>query len=117
MPEALIETAIGLFFVFILISLASSQIVEWIASYRRWRAKDLEKTIRTMLYDPAIQKNVDKEALLLANKLYEHPLIASLAPPGSKPSYIPASKFALALFDVIVTAGTDVSTIGRARVG
>jgi hypothetical protein len=117
MPEALIETAIGLFFVFILMSLLSSQLVEWIASYRRWRAKDLEKTIRAMLYDPAIQKNLDKEALVLADKLYEHPLIASLSRPGSKPSYIPAGKFALALFDVLITAGTDVSTIGRARVG
>jgi hypothetical protein len=117
MPEALIETAIGLFFVFLLMSMVSSQIVEWIASYRRWRANDLEKTIRAMLYDPAIRKNLDKEALVLADKLYEHPLIASLAPPGSKPSYIPAGKFALVLFDVIVTAGTEVSTIGRARVG
>jgi hypothetical protein len=117
MPEALIETVIGLFFVFILMSLVSSQLVEWISSYRRWRANDLEKTIRAMLYDPAIQKNLDKEALVLADKLYEHPLIASLARPGSKPSYIPAGKFALALFDVIGTAGTDVSTIGRARVG
>jgi hypothetical protein len=117
MPEALIETMIGLFFVFILMSLVSSQLVEWIASYRRWRAKDLEKTIRAMLHDPAIQKNLDKEALVLADKLYEHPLIASLARPGSKPSYIPAGKFALALFDVLTTAGTDFSTIGRTRVG
>jgi hypothetical protein len=70
-----------------------------------------------MLYDPAIQKSLDKEALVLADKLYEHPLVASLAKPGGKPSYIPAGKFALALFDVIVTAGTEVSTIGRARVG
>ncbi len=117
MPEALIETAIGLLFVFILMSLVSSQLVEWIASYRRWRAKDLEKAIRAMLHDPEIQKNLDKEAVVLTDKLYEHPLIASLARPGSKPSYIPAGKFALALFDVIVTAGTEVSTIGRARVG
>jgi len=108
MPEALIETVIGLFFVFILMSLVSSQLVEWI---------DLEKTIRGMLYDPAIQKNLDKEALVLADKLYEHPLITSLARPGSKPSYIPAGKFALALFDVILTAGTQASTIGWARVG
>jgi hypothetical protein len=86
MPEALIETAIGVFFVFMLMSLVSSQLVEWIASYRGWRAKELEKTIRAMLYDPAIQKNIDKEALVLADKLYEHPLIASLASPGSKPS-------------------------------
>ena len=117
MPEALIETAIGLFFVFLLMSLVSSQLVEWIASYRRTRAKDLEKTIRAMLHDPKIQKNIDKEALVLADKLYEHPLIASLARPGSKPSYIPAGKFALALFDVILTAGTESSTIGWARVG
>lgn len=117
MPEALIETAIGLFFVFLLISLLSSQIVEWVASYRRWRAKELEKAIRAMLYDPAIQKGLDEGALVLADKMYAHPLIASLARPGSKPSYIPAGKFALALFDVIVTAGTEVSTIGRARLG
>jgi hypothetical protein len=117
MPEALIETAIGLFFVFLLISLLSSQIVEWVASYRRWRAKDLEKAIRAMLHDPELQKNIDEEAIVLTDKLYEHPLIASLARPGTKPSYIPAGKFALALFDVIVTAGTEVSTIGRARLG
>jgi hypothetical protein len=116
MPEALIETAIGLFFVFLLISLLSSQLVEWVASYRGWRAKELEKAIRAMLHDPVVQKNIDKEALVLADKLYEHPLIASLARPGSKPSYIPAGKFALALFDVLLTAGTEVSTIGRARV-
>lgn len=117
MPEALIETAIGLFFVFLLMSLVSSQLVEWIASYRRWRAKELEKTIRAMLHDPKIQKDMDEGALVLADKLYEHPLIASLTRPGSKPAYIPAGKFALALFDVIITAGTEASTIGRARVG
>src|SRR5215211_7470589 len=117
MPEALIETAIGLFFVFLLMSLVSSQIVEWFATYRRWRANELEKTVRAMLYDPITQKNIDKGALVLADTLYDHPLIASLARPGSKPSYIPAGKFALALFDVIVTAGTEASTIGRARVG
>jgi hypothetical protein len=117
MPEGLIETAIGLFFVFLLMSLVSSQLVEWVASYRGWRAKELEKAIRAMLHDPVIQKNIDKEALVLADKLYEHPLIASLARPGRKPSYIPAGKFALALFDVLLTAGTEASTIGRARVG
>jgi hypothetical protein len=117
MPEGLIETAIGLFFVYILMSMVASQIVEWIAGLRSWRAKDLERTIRAMLYDPTAQKKLDQDALVLADKLYEHPLIASLARPGSRPSYIPAGKFSLALFDVIVTAGTETSTIGRARVG
>lgn len=117
MPEAIIETAIGLFLVFTLLSLVASQFVEWIAGWRKWRANDLERTIRSILSDPDIKAKVDQDALVLADQLYAHPLIASLAQPGSKPSYIPASKFALALFDVITTAGTDSSTIGRARVG
>ncbi|HTP11306.1 MAG TPA: hypothetical protein VMP08_23795, partial [Anaerolineae bacterium] len=117
MPEAIIETAIGLFLVFTLMSLVSSQIVEWIAGFRKWRADNLEKAIRSMLSDPEVKAKLDQGALVLADKLYEHPLIASLAQPGSKPSYIPADKFALALFDVMTTAGTDTSTIGRARRG
>ena len=117
MPEAIIETAIGLFFVFLLMCMVSSQIVEWIANFKRWRAKELEKTIRAMLNDPDVRDKLDTDALVLVDKLYEHPLIASLARPGSKPSYILASKFTLALFDVILTAGTNTSTIGRARLG
>ncbi len=116
MPEALVETAIGLFFVFMLMSLLCSQLVEWIAGFRGWRAKDLEKTIRSMLSDPSAKARLDQEALVLADQLYAHPLIASLAQPGGKPSYIPAGKFTLALFDVVMTAGTESSTIGRARV-
>lgn len=116
MPEAIIETAIGLFFVFLLMSLVCSQLVEWIAGFRQWRAKALEQTIRSMLSDPDVKAKLDQKALVLADQLYAHPLIASLAPPGSKPSYIPADKFALALLDMITTAGTDTSTIGRTRV-
>ena len=48
------------------------------------------------------------------DKLYEHPLLRSLAQPGNKPSYLPADKFALALFDTVMTAGTDASTIQKA---
>jgi hypothetical protein len=117
MPEAIIETAIGLFLVFTVMSLVASQVVEWLASLGHWRADNLEQAIRSMLSDPDVKAKVDQGALVLADKLYEHPLIASLAQPGSKPSYIPAGKFALALFDVITTAGTDISTIGRARRG
>ena len=117
MPEAIIETAIGLFFVFLLMSMVASQIVEWIASQRRWRATELENTIRAMLNDPGVKDKLDADALVLADKLYQHPLIASLSRPGKKPSYIPASTFTLALFDVILTAGSQTSSLGRARIG
>jgi hypothetical protein len=115
MPEALIETAIGLFLVFLLMSLIASQLVEWIAGWRKWRAEELEKTIRAMLSEGSVKEKLDESAQSLASKLYAHPLISSLAKPGSKPSYIPAGKYALALFDVITTAGSEASTIGHAR--
>jgi len=44
--------------------------------------------------------------------LYAHPLIQGLSKKlGAKPSYIPANKFALALLDVVSTAGTEQSFI------
>jgi len=45
------------------------------------------------------------------DRLYEHPLIRSLGQPGRRPSYIPADKFALVLFDTIMSAGTEASVI------
>jgi len=47
----------------------------------------------------------------IVEQLYQHPLIRSLAQPGSKPAYIPAQTFTLALFDTVMLAGTDASTI------
>ena len=40
-------------------------------------------------------------------RLYQHPLIQSLSPPNSKPSYIPSRTFALALLDLIAPATAD----------
>jgi hypothetical protein len=117
MPEAIIETAIGLFLVFTVMSLVASQIVEWLASFRHWRADNLEQAIRSMLSEEQVKAQLDQGALVLTKQLYQHPLIASLAQSGSRPSYIPAGKFALALFDIITTAGTETSSIGRARRG
>jgi hypothetical protein len=50
----------------------------------------------------------------LLKDLYDHPLIKGLAQKGKKPSYIPADKFALALFDVVMTAGAPASKIKEA---
>jgi hypothetical protein len=56
----------------------------------------------------------------LVEKIYEHPMILALRKPekGEKerrlPSYISDSRFALVLFDVLVTAGTEKSVIQKA---
>jgi hypothetical protein len=99
--SAIIEVAIGLIFVWITISLATIQIQEWIGQIGNKRAKDLEVTIHTMLANERLK-----------DLFYEHPIIRGLiAKKGTLPSYIPSQQFALALFDIAMTAGTESSLI------
>ena len=99
--EAILEVTIGMIFMWLILSVATMTIQEWIASYLKWRATDLEIAIQRLLGNE-----------VWAEKLYEHPLIRGLSKvPGEKPSYIPANKFALALFDIVMTAGTPESLI------
>ena len=87
-----LEVAIGLVFVYMLVSLLCSTINEQvIARFLNLRAKTLEDAIKNMLADP--QGNG------LAKQLYENPLIKGLSQNAAsgearKPSYIPAKIFA-----------------------
>lgn len=100
--EAILDVFLGMVFMWLVLSIATMSIQEWIASYLRWRAKDLEAAIRRLLGNDQ----------LWADQLYIHPLIQGLAEKTSlKPSYIPANKFALALYDIVMTAGTEQSFI------
>lgn len=104
-----LEVAIGIIFVFILISIICSTIREGIEAWMKTRGAYLEHAIRELLQD--------KNGEGLAKSLYEHPLIYSLFSgkytPGSSsrrpailangrelPSYIPSRNFALALMDI-----------------
>ena len=123
--EELVEVAAGLILIFIVMSLASMQIQEVLAGLMRWRSKQLEKAIREMLVYPGeppkfwqrVKARFQKTETTLGSstwvvhKIYEHPLIRSLSQPGKRPSYIPANKFSVALFDTVITAGTDASVI------
>jgi hypothetical protein len=94
--SSIIDIAIGIVFVYLLLSLICSAANEIIERYSRKRASDLENGIKEMLQDPQ-----------LVQQLYEHPLVYSLFAkpytPGGKnlPSYIPSRNFALALMDLI----------------
>ena len=97
--STILDVAIGIIFIYLLVSLVISAINELIAALLKSRAKNLSKGIQVLLQDPS-------QAGWVA-RLYEHPLIASLSPPNSKPSYIPSRTFALALLDLIAPASTD----------
>jgi len=111
--SAMLETAIGVVFVYMLLSIIVSAAKELVESVLKKRAADLTKGVRVLLDDP--------QGLALARQVFEHPLICCLNTCDSNnkiacdtlPSYIPARSFALALMDVILpgttSAGSGVS--------
>ena len=122
---AIVEVAIGLIFVWIVLSLTIIQIQEWINVRLDKRARDMEEAIHEMLANPNLKA-----------QFYDHPVIRGLTAKKRKepsrvpswffrypiargftkelrklPSYIPSQQFSLALFDITITAGTQSSLI------
>lgn len=103
--SSIIDIAIGMIFIYLLLSLICSAANELIERYSRKRAKDLENGIKEMLESPNLVKS-----------LYEHPLVYSLFQkpysPAAKnlPSYIPARNFALALMDLVGNHSAEGAT-------
>ena len=98
--SAILDVAIGLIFVFLVMSLIVTAVSELIASKLNLRASNLETGIRNLLH-PRSNSDSAKPTEDLTKKIFEHPLVNSLSRPGDKPSYIPSRTFALSLIDVI----------------
>jgi hypothetical protein len=105
--QEILEVAIGLVFMWLVVSIAAMTMQEWLSNVLNSRAKELERTISEML-----------NSKRLARQLYDHPLIASLYRPSRNPkkkarlpSYLPADKFASALVEIIISAGIDTSPL------
>jgi hypothetical protein len=108
--SGILDVAIGLVFIFLLLSLICSAFNEMIETRLKWRATHLEQGIRELLNDP--------KGSGLANKIYNHPLVYGLfkgaydpqkikwrcLKSSNLPSYIPSRNFALVLMDIILPA-------------
>src|SRR5712692_241376 len=95
----ILDVAIGMIFVFLLLSLMCSALNEIIEAKLKNRAKSLEIGTRNLLGN-------DK----LANDFYDHALISGLFKNDQKPSYIPSRTFALSLMNIVSPqAGGDRS--------
>lgn len=104
-----LEVAIGLVFVYLLLSLVCSAAKEGLEAVLKKRARNLEQGIKELLEDHA--------GTGLAQEVYNHPLINGLFRgqfnPQQKgirtklPSYIPSQNFALALVDVVLRQAPD----------
>src|SRR4051812_9660221 len=95
----ILDIAVGLIFIYLLLSLICSGMNELIAWSLGLRADMLEQGLKHLLDD--------KDLGGYAGKVYDHALVRSL---GDHPSYIPGSVFAHALVDVIRSAPASVGT-------
>jgi hypothetical protein len=112
-----LDLAIGLSFIFLMLSLVCSAVQELISAMLAWRAKELEKGLRAMLLQDTSRPTGDEATLI--DGLYANPLISGMQktawwPVGRKagkrmPSYLSPRAFALTLLDTLAPPPTDVN--------
>jgi hypothetical protein len=102
---ATLDVAIGLIFVFFVLSIVCSAINEFVSSILRWRPAMLGEGIENLLSGTS---NVTAEGRALARSVHEHPLIQGLVRPGSHrwPSYVPSRTFVSALLSLGTLPGS-----------
>jgi len=101
-----LDVAIGLIFVFFMVSLVCSEIGDQVSKFLNWRVQHLEQWLRDLIM------NGDGA---LVEKLYSSKVIQSLVPPGAKPASIPAHAFMLALFDAFVPGAAGKTSVDELR--
>ena len=96
---AALDVAIGVVFLFFILSLICSSINEFVAYLFGWRAQTLREGVVNLLSG---NTTITPEGRSLARQVFEHPLVQGLARPGSKrwPSYIPSRTFVTALLSL-----------------
>jgi hypothetical protein len=102
----LLDIAIGLIFLYLLLSLICSALSEMVEAFLKKRSSDLEQGLKELLRD--------EKGEGLVKEIYDHPLVNGLfkgkyesANRKNLPSYIPSSNFALALMDIILPGEED----------
>ncbi len=107
--DAILEVAIGLVFVWLVISVATMETQNRIAILLGWRADHLERAVLSMFKDPKLVK-----------KFYEHPLIMELAPKDKdgklmktrkgkirRTDYVSNTTFARVACEIMMSAGKN----------
>jgi hypothetical protein len=99
--SSVIEVAIGLIFIYMLLSLVCSSLNEIFAHILKLRSKTLKKGLERLLTDDSIR-----------NEFYAHPLVKSLCEKDSTTakvtaSYIPARIFATALIEIVASKDSN----------
>ncbi|HSM77918.1 MAG TPA: hypothetical protein VLT57_09850 [Bryobacteraceae bacterium] len=108
---SLLDVAIGMVFMYLLLSLICSALNESISAILQARARFLEKGILRLLDGPEFTARIYDHPLV--RNLYDdvHPYLRKLGR-RNLPSYIPSTNFALALMDLIQPGGARYALAG-----
>ncbi len=110
----MLEVAIGLSFMYLLLSIVCSTVTEWISWVLKLRAKVLVDGIRKLVTGTASPVEGDPAAVFVT-ELLDHPLINSIKNKnGSPPSYINARTFAGALIATVAAGNSTLSGLRAA---
>jgi hypothetical protein len=74
----ILDIALGLIFSYLILSLLASEIQELITTLLQWRAEHLKKSIEVLLAGGRDESLNHTKVRMLANSLYEHPLLRNL---------------------------------------
>ena len=109
LSSSFLDIAIGIVFVFLMLSLIASAVNEIISSLLRMRSKGLLGGVQTLLNDTHLNKNG------LVEKIYNDGQVFGLYvgefnPKNARnlPAYIPVKNFVMALLDVVPVAAAEV---------
>ena len=99
LDHPIIDVSLGLIFFYIILSLVTSAVQEWIASLLALRSKNLRTGVHNLIGDK------------YAPKVYEHPLIKNLSRKNKLPSYIAPETLSAVLLEVIARDSNDKSYV------
>ena len=100
--STVLDVAIGLVFVYLLLSILCTAANEWLATVTKSRGKFLQKGIKQLLNNQPTADDPTPSGFIKA--FYKHPIITGLMRDGNHPAYLSSQAFTTVVLDVI-TAG------------
>ena len=95
----ILDLVVGVIFIFFLLSIICSSIVEMVLTVRRVRAEVLGKWLLT-IFDTEVT-NAKNEKVSLGQEIMDHCALTALSPSGRAPAYIDAKNFVAAVLDKV----------------
>ena len=102
--STVLDVAIGLIFVYLLLSILCTAFNEWLAAVTGSRSKLLKKGLIQLLDNQPTKNDSSPDAFI--KEFYKHPLITGMTKLGKEPTYLSSRTFAAVVID-IMTAGAS----------